>query len=73
MFSSLGKVEKVERVFLCCMVYYMSIIIIVCLVILLKLFVVGDKDRYSLPEEVKTVHAEFTYYYYPGDIPFPCK
>ncbi|XP_034239731.1 UHRF1-binding protein 1-like isoform X2 [Thrips palmi] len=31
----------------------------------------GDKDRYSFPEELKTVHAEFTYYYYPGDIPFP--
>lgn len=36
-----------------------------------KDFISGDKDRYSLPEEVKTVHAEFTYYYYPGDIPFP--
>lgn len=36
-----------------------------------KDFISGDKDRYSLPDEVKTVHAEFTYYYYPGDIPFP--
>lgn len=36
-----------------------------------KDFISGDKDRYSFPDEVKTVHAEFTYYYYPGDIPFP--
>jgi hypothetical protein len=34
---------------------------------------VGDRDRYSLPEDLTILHAEFTYFYYPGDIPFPCK
>lgn len=33
----------------------------------------GDRDRFSLPEDVTILHAEFTYYYYPGDITFPCK
>ncbi|XP_025997064.1 UHRF1-binding protein 1-like isoform X2 [Solenopsis invicta] len=31
----------------------------------------GDRDRFSLPEDVTILHAEFTYYYYPGDITFP--
>nr|XP_034181144.1 UHRF1-binding protein 1 isoform X1 [Osmia lignaria] len=31
----------------------------------------GDKDRLCLPEDVTILHAEFTYYYYPGDITFP--
>ncbi|EFN85936.1 UHRF1-binding protein 1-like isoform X2 [Harpegnathos saltator] len=31
----------------------------------------GDRDRFCLPEEVTILHAEFTYYYYPGDITFP--
>ncbi|XP_055635192.1 bridge-like lipid transfer protein family member 3B [Toxorhynchites rutilus septentrionalis] len=31
----------------------------------------GDRDRYSLPPEMPTVHAEFTYFYYPGDSVFP--
>lgn len=34
-------------------------------------FVKGDRERYMLPTDLKTIHAEFTYYYYPGDIPFP--
>ena len=33
----------------------------------------GDRDKFCLPEDVTIVHAEFTYYYYPGDITFPCK
>lgn len=36
-----------------------------------KEFIAGDRDRYSLPEDLTILHAEFTYYYYPGDIPFP--
>ncbi|XP_076544408.1 bridge-like lipid transfer protein family member 3B isoform X4 [Osmia lignaria lignaria] len=36
-----------------------------------KEFVTGDKDRLCLPEDVTILHAEFTYYYYPGDITFP--
>ncbi|XP_071452381.1 bridge-like lipid transfer protein family member 3B isoform X2 [Hetaerina americana] len=31
----------------------------------------GDKERYLLPKEDNIVHAEFTYYYYPGDKPYP--
>ncbi|XP_046432268.1 UHRF1-binding protein 1-like isoform X2 [Neodiprion fabricii] len=31
----------------------------------------GDRDRFCFPEDVTILHAEFTYYYYPGDIPFP--
>ncbi|OAD52118.1 UHRF1-binding protein 1-like [Eufriesea mexicana] len=36
-----------------------------------KEFVTGDRDKFCLPEDVTIVHAEFTYYYYPGDITFP--
>ncbi|KAK6637779.1 hypothetical protein RUM44_008201 [Polyplax serrata] len=36
-----------------------------------KEFISGDKDRYFLPESEAALHAEFTYYYYPGDDPFP--
>ncbi|KAJ4435634.1 hypothetical protein ANN_18250 [Periplaneta americana] len=36
-----------------------------------KEFIAGDRDRFSLPEEITILHAEFTYYYYPGDTPFP--
>ncbi|XP_064535125.1 bridge-like lipid transfer protein family member 3A isoform X1 [Drosophila montana] len=31
----------------------------------------GDKDRYSFPAEMPIVHAEYTYFYYPGDFVFP--
>lgn len=34
-------------------------------------FISGDKDRYSFPTELSALHAEFTYFYYPGDISFP--
>ncbi|XP_062547438.1 bridge-like lipid transfer protein family member 3B isoform X2 [Armigeres subalbatus] len=36
-----------------------------------KEFITGDRDRYSLPPEMPTLHAEFTYFYYPGDFVFP--
>uniref|UniRef100_T1GHY4 Uncharacterized protein n=1 Tax=Megaselia scalaris TaxID=36166 RepID=T1GHY4_MEGSC len=32
-----------------------------------KEFVSGDKDRYSFPADLPILHAEFTYFYYPGD------
>lgn len=32
--------------------------------------IAADKERYKLPE-TEIIHAEFTYYYYPGDIQFP--
>ncbi|XP_043263704.1 UHRF1-binding protein 1 isoform X1 [Colletes gigas] len=31
----------------------------------------GERDRFCVPEDVTILHAEFTYYYYPGDITFP--
>ncbi|XP_036328195.1 UHRF1-binding protein 1-like isoform X4 [Rhagoletis pomonella] len=31
----------------------------------------GDKERYSFPSDMSIVHAEFTYFYYPGDFIFP--
>lgn len=36
-------------------------------------FLTGDREKFSLPEDVTILHAEFTYYYYPGDLIFPCK
>ena len=46
---------------------------IISIRIKLIFFFTGDRDRFSLPEEISILHAEFTYYYYPGDIPFPRK
>ncbi|XP_049825652.1 UHRF1-binding protein 1-like isoform X2 [Aethina tumida] len=37
----------------------------------LKEFVCGDRDHMQLPKEASIVHAEFIYYYYPNDLPFP--
>ncbi|KAF5286738.1 hypothetical protein FQA39_LY04160 [Lamprigera yunnana] len=31
----------------------------------------GDRDRMSLPDDTNIVHAEFIYFYYPNDVPFP--
>ncbi|KAL5279581.1 UHRF1BP1L family protein [Megaselia abdita] len=36
-----------------------------------KEFVSGDKERYSFPPDLPILHAEFTYFYYPGDFVFP--
>ncbi|XP_037957777.1 UHRF1-binding protein 1-like isoform X2 [Teleopsis dalmanni] len=36
-----------------------------------KEFISGDKDRYSFPADIPIIHAEFTYFYYPGDFIFP--
>ncbi|CAG9864349.1 unnamed protein product [Phyllotreta striolata] len=36
-----------------------------------KEFVFGDRSQLSLPADSNMVHAEFTYYYYPSDVPFP--
>lgn len=36
-----------------------------------KEFITGDRDRSSLPPDMPTLHAEFTYFYYPGDFVFP--
>lgn len=36
-------------------------------------YILGDKERHKLPHDSKVIHAEFTYYYYPGDVAFPRK
>ncbi|KAG8035486.1 hypothetical protein G9C98_006932 [Cotesia typhae] len=38
---------------------------------IIKEFLTGDREKFSLPEDVTILHAEFTYYYYPGDLIFP--
>lgn len=38
-----------------------------------KEFIAGDKARYSLTSDFSTIHAEFTYFYYPSDFIFPCE
>ncbi|KAL1505764.1 hypothetical protein ABEB36_005251 [Hypothenemus hampei] len=37
----------------------------------LKEFLAGDRTRMNLPKDASTIHAEFIYYYYPSDKPFP--
>jgi hypothetical protein len=37
------------------------------------IFISGDVRRENVPGGDVLLHAEFTYYYYPGDIKFPCK
>ncbi|ERL88604.1 hypothetical protein D910_05989 [Dendroctonus ponderosae] len=31
----------------------------------------GDRNRMSLPKEASIIHAEYIYYYYPSEVPFP--
>ncbi|XP_076255690.1 bridge-like lipid transfer protein family member 3B isoform X1 [Rhynchophorus ferrugineus] len=37
----------------------------------LKEFLCGDRTRMSLPKDASIIHAEYIYYYYPSDVPFP--
>ncbi|KAH1019151.1 hypothetical protein HUJ04_009015 [Dendroctonus ponderosae] len=37
----------------------------------LKEFLCGDRNRMSLPKEASIIHAEYIYYYYPSEVPFP--
>ncbi|CAH0560093.1 unnamed protein product [Brassicogethes aeneus] len=37
----------------------------------LKEFISGDREHMQLPKESSILHAEFIYYYYPNDVPFP--
>jgi hypothetical protein len=39
---------------------------------LTRSYLAGDKELYKLPVEMPLIHAEFTYFYYPDDVPFPC-
>ena len=34
-------------------------------------FLSGDRQRYSLPEDMPVMHFEYTQFYYPGDMEFP--
>lgn len=54
------------------MIYIFFKLLFVFLVIYIY-YVLGDKERHKLPHDSKVIHAEFTYYYYPGDVAFPCK
>lgn len=36
-----------------------------------KEFLSGDRQRYSLPEDMPVMHFEYTQFYYPGDTHFP--
>ncbi|XP_066140854.1 bridge-like lipid transfer protein family member 3B isoform X1 [Euwallacea fornicatus] len=31
----------------------------------------GDRGRMTLPKDASIIHAEYIYYYYPSDVPFP--
>jgi hypothetical protein len=50
-----------------------SLIVVLARLIKILFVISGDKDRFSFPPEMPTVHAEFTYFYYPGDFVFPRK
>lgn len=36
-----------------------------------KAFVCGDRERFTVPDEVRALHVEFTNFYYPGNMQFP--
>lgn len=38
-----------------------------------KAFVCGDRERFTVPDEVRALHVEFTNFYYPGNMQFPGK
>lgn len=59
---------------------YYALFFYICYIIIrmispcnLYYYFLGDKERHKLPHDSKVIHAEFTYYYYPGDVGFPCK
>ena len=33
----------------------------------------GDREKFSLPDDMPIIHFEYTQFYYPGDIDFPRK
>jgi len=36
-----------------------------------KEFISGDRERFSLPDDMPVMHFEYTQFYYPGDMEFP--
>ena len=35
------------------------------------LFFAGEREQFSLPDDMPVVHFEYTQFYYPGDLDFP--
>lgn len=33
----------------------------------------GDREKFSLPDDMPVMHFEYTQFYYPGNTEFPCK
>jgi hypothetical protein len=57
---------------------YMVLSRIVCWISLryLQSFILvflGDREKFSLPEDMPVMHFEYTQFYYPGNTEFPCK
>ena len=36
-------------------------------------FIAGDREKFSLPDDMPVMHFEYTQFYYPGHTEFPCK
>jgi hypothetical protein len=34
-------------------------------------FFIGDRERFSLPDDMPVMHFEYTQFYYPGNMEFP--
>ena len=49
-----------------------DIFMIIQLFIFLFYFL-GDREKFSLPEDMPVMHFEYTQFYYPGNTEFPCK
>ena len=37
------------------------------------LFFTGEREKFSLPDDMPVMHFEYTQFYYPGNMEFPCK
>ena len=37
------------------------------------IYFLGDREKFSLPEDMPVMHFEYTQFYYPGNTEFPCK
>ena len=37
------------------------------------LYFTGEREKFSLPDDMPVMHFEYTQFYYPGNMEFPCK
>ena len=37
------------------------------------LYFAGEREKFSLPDDMPVMHFEYTQFYYPGNMEFPCK